>query len=75
MFKIFTRVAKLEARAERDSALMELLVSENTEIKTRLTALEEYLNIEFFNGPMQKPHYRKTRVITKKLGRPKKVTK
>lgn len=68
MFKIFKRVARLEKTEEFQDQEIEILM-----VKVR--TLEEYLDIEFFNGPTQKPHYRKTRVITKKMGRPKKAVK
>ena len=41
----------------------------------KLKTLEDYLDIEYFEGDKQKPHYRKRRVITKKLGRPRKAKK
>lgn len=65
---MFKRLARLEKTEEFQDKEIEILM-------TRVHSLEEYLDIEFFNGPTQKAHYRKTRVITKKLGRPKKVTK
>lgn len=68
MFKIFKQVARLEKTEGFQDQEIEILM-----VKVR--ALEEYLNIEFFNGASQKPHYRKLRVVKKKLGRPKKVTK
>lgn len=68
MFKLFKQIAKLE------TAVQVMGVNADN-MAPRLTALEEYLGIEFFNGPTQKPHYRKLRVVKKKLGRPKKVTK
>jgi hypothetical protein len=39
----------------------------------RIRALEQYLDIEYFNGPKYKPHYRKRKTIIKKLGRPRKT--
>ena len=46
------------------------------ETRTKLRALEEYHNVEFFHGPSTKPHYRKKRPPKKRpVGRPrKKVT-
>lgn len=75
MFKIFARVSTLEESIGYHKLTIKQLLSESDDVTTRLRALEQYLGIEFFNGPTQKPHYRKVRVITKKLGRPKKVTK
>lgn len=38
----------------------------------KLQALEDYFDIEYFNGGVQKPHYRKRKKVVKKLGRPRK---
>lgn len=47
-------------------------VAEVAVIEKKLKALEEYHDIEYFSGNKCKPHYRKRRVFTKKMGRPRK---
>lgn len=63
MFKLFKRVDLLEIVEDYQDIEIKLLV-------TKLQSLENYLDIEFFHGNKCKPHYRKKRVIIKKLGRP-----
>lgn len=66
MFKIFKRT-------EEALMLSELAHADAEYAHTKLKALEDYLNIEFFHGAKSKPHYRKKKVIIKKLGRPRKI--
>lgn len=41
--------------------------------KTRIKALEDHLNIEYFHGDKQKAHYRKRKTPPKRpIGRPSK---
>lgn len=51
---------------------IEVLEQWNLELERRITALEDYLEVEYFSGGKNKPHYRKVRKIAKKLGRPRK---
>ena len=59
MFKIFNTVRTLEAQ--------------NKILINKVGALEDHLNVDYFNGPKYAPHYRKKRVVAKKLGRPRKT--
>lgn len=62
MFNIFKKRKETE---EQISKIYSNLIKKQT-------AIEDYLDIEFFDGGSQKPHYRKKRVIKKPVGRPRK---
>ena len=66
MFNIFTRVKGLEDELFAHQAIQEMEAN-------RRRALENYLDIEFFHGNKTVPHYRKKKVIIKKMGRPRKI--
>lgn len=70
MFKIFNRVIKLEQEIDY---LNRDLATTAKGLATAVKALEDYLDVDFFHGDKSKPHYRKKRVIIKKLGRPRKI--
>lgn len=72
MFKIFKRLQKLESESDTRYRFMDFLGEANGLNETKLKALEDHLDIEFFHGDKSKPHYRKKRVVVKKLGRPRK---
>lgn len=51
---------------------VDVISSRSARTRDKIEALEDYLGIEYFNGPKYKPHYRKRKVIAKKMGRPRK---
>ena len=61
----FRRIAELEQSVT-------ILSERNLALINRLDAIEDYLNIDFFAGSTQKPHYRKRKIVVKKIGRPRK---
>lgn len=64
---MFGLVKKSDLQREK-----ELRVFYDTETVIRLKAIEDYLDVDFFHGDKSKPHYRKKRVVAKKLGRSRK---
>lgn len=64
MFNIFKRITEIENYSDETAE-----AASYTSYK--LKALEDYLGIEFFHGDKMRPHYRKKKVIKKKVGRPK----
>lgn len=49
-----------------------VVVARHQHTEERLKAIEDYLSIEFFEGEKNKPHYRRRKVVVKKIGRPRK---
>ena len=51
---------------------IDLLASNTSFAHTKLAALEDYLDIQYFQGDKSKPHYRKRRTFKRPVGRPRK---
>lgn len=68
MLKILNIFRRLKTVEENQRYLL----GGQTQDNRRLAALEDYLDIEYFHGTKYKPHYRKRKVVKKKLGRPRK---
>jgi hypothetical protein len=49
------------------------LMGRYTALRRKLEAMEDYHDIKFFDGEHNKPHYKRRRVVVKKLGRPRKT--
>jgi hypothetical protein len=73
MFKFFKDIPLLEKQYKNLSQIILDRTNDQYEIEKRIHAIQDYLDIEFFHGDKSKPHYRKKRVIVKKLGRPRKI--
>lgn len=74
--KIKTFIKKLNvfARLKQLEEKQSVLISAHNNVAGRQNALQDYLDIDYFNGEVYKPHYRKRKVVKKKLGRPRKNT-
>ena len=65
MFNFFKRVTNVEDGLHYTATNQQLT-------DTKIKAIEDYLDVDFFHGDKSVPHYRKKRVVFKKLGRPRK---
>lgn len=69
MFNLFTKNnERIDELEQVNQEIVTICVTQGKKIK----ALEEYLKVEYFNGPKYKPHYRKRKVTKGKVGRPRK---
>lgn len=65
MFNFFKRLTNVEDGLHHTATNQQLT-------DTKIKAFEDYLSVDFFHGDKSKPHYRKRKVVVKKLGRPRK---
>jgi hypothetical protein len=51
---------------------VDVVVARHLRTEDKIKAIEEYLDIEYFNGDKYKPHYRKRKTVKRPVGRPRK---
>ena len=66
---MFVFKKEFAAFRHRMNEYFEHAMSNDSRLNKKINALEDYLDVEYFEGGVQKPHYRKRRIVAKKRGR------